>query len=94
MAVPKRLQLPFIGEYYYDELVIEARLKGRTEVAEAASLLCSKLMQRKEQRREMIEILAKKRGITPEEMRRQILAEEYEFLEPKEIVAYQETDKE
>lgn len=83
---PKRLQVPFIGEFYYDELIIEAKLKGRTEVQEAASLLCSKLMQREETRKKMIERLAMKRGITPEEMRRQLLTDEYQPLEPDEIV--------
>jgi hypothetical protein len=84
----KRLQIPFIGEYYYDELVIEARLKARTEVAEAASLICSKLMQRKDIRNEMIEQLAKKRKIGFDEMRRIILSGEP--LEPEEILVQTE----
>ena len=82
----KRLQIPYIGEFYYDELVIEARLKGRTEVAEAASLLCSKLMQREEIRKEMIERLAVKRQISFDEMRRRLLLGEYKPLEPEDFI--------
>jgi hypothetical protein len=74
----KRLQIPWIGEYYMDELIIEARLKGRTEVQEASSLLCAKLMQRAPDRERMIKALADKRGITSEEMRSQILKGKYE----------------
>ncbi len=92
-AMTKRLQIPWIGEYYADALTLEARIKNRTEVQEAASLLCAKLMERKSKREEMIQYLADKRGISFDEMKRQLLTGEYKPLEPEEIVELEEVEE-
>ena len=84
-SMKKRLQIPWLGEYYMDELIIEARMKNRTEVVEAASLLCAKLMQRQPDRERMIQALADKRGITFKEMRSQLLNNEHEPLTTDEM---------
>lgn len=90
----KRFQVPYLGEYYSDELRIEAVLKNRTEPQEAQSLLCSTIMRRSEVRQKMIEVLARKRGITPDELRTQILSGNYEPLEPDEIIILDDEDSE
>ena len=81
----KRLQIPYLGEFYTDELTIEARLKNRSEVQEAASLLCCKLASRLPERERMIKALADKRGITFDEMRTQLLKGDYEPISQEDI---------
>lgn len=85
MTAPRRIQIPYLGEYYQDELRIESILKNRTDPQEAQSLLCAKLMERTDKRRRMLEVLANKRGITIDELRSQMLRGEYEPLNPEEL---------
>ncbi|MEM9093301.1 hypothetical protein D0962_37495 [Leptolyngbyaceae cyanobacterium CCMR0082] len=80
----KRLQVPFLGEYYNDLLVIEAWLKDRSTPAEAQSLLRSALIEREATRSEIIERLARKRGISADVLTADILAGTAEHLTSEE----------
>ena len=68
----KRIWVSWLGDYYMDVLAVEAAIKGRTQAAEAASLLCSILQQREEKRRQMVQYLADKNQIPYEEMWRRL----------------------
>ncbi|BBD63505.1 hypothetical protein NIES2109_63800 (plasmid) [Nostoc sp. HK-01] len=69
----ERLAIPALGEYYNDLLTVDSWVNGRTKVAQAQSLLCAKLQERDKLIRERVEYLAKKRGITFDEMWSEIL---------------------
>ncbi|WP_235018970.1 hypothetical protein [Tolypothrix sp. NIES-4075] len=69
----ERLAIPALGEYYNDILTVDAWVNGRTKVVQAQSLLCAKLQERDKLIKERVEYLAKKRGITFDEMWEQIL---------------------
>ncbi|MHC5725561.1 MAG: hypothetical protein ACYTXY_15765 [Nostoc sp.] len=69
----ERLAIPALGEYYNDVLTVDAWVNGRTKVVQAQSLLCAKLQERDKLIKERVEYLAKKRGITFDEMWEQIL---------------------
>ncbi|BAZ50679.1 hypothetical protein NIES4103_32960 [Nostoc sp. NIES-4103] len=69
----ERLAIPALGEYYNDVLTVDAWINGRSKVVQAQSLLCAKLQERDKLIKERVEYLAKKRGITPNEMWEQIL---------------------
>ncbi|WP_265277740.1 hypothetical protein [Nostoc sp. KVJ3] len=69
----ERLAIPGLGEYYNDVLTVDAWVNGRTKVVQAQSLLCAKLQERDKLIKERVEYLAKKRGITFDEMWEQIL---------------------
>ena len=85
-----RLQVPFLGEHYNDMLLIEAWIKDRSAPAEAQSLLCSALMRREAVRREIIERLAKKRGVTPASLISDILQGQASQLSPEEYAKIQQ----
>ncbi|MEO1742421.1 MAG: hypothetical protein AAFR99_11520 [Cyanobacteria bacterium J06629_9] len=85
-----RLQVPFLGEHYNDMLLIEAWIKDRSAPAEAQSLLCSALMRREAVRQEIIERLAKKRGVTPAALVQDILLGKASQLSPEEFAKIQE----
>jgi len=74
MAGNKRLQVPALGEYYDDLLYIDSWINNRTKVAQAQSLLCSKIQEREARIRERVTYLATKRGISDKEMWQQILS--------------------
>ena len=69
----ERLAIPALGEYYNDILTVDAWVNGRTKVVQAQSLLCAKLQERDKLIKERVEYLAKKRGITFDEMWEQIV---------------------
>jgi len=69
----ERLAIPALGEYYNDLLTVDSWVNGRTKVVQAQSLLCAKLQERDKLIKERVEYLAKKRGITFDEMWEQIL---------------------
>lgn len=69
-----RLALPSLGEWYDDLLALDAWINNRSKPQQGHSLLCSKLQERESRVNERIEYLAAKRGLTPQEMRMQILA--------------------
>jgi hypothetical protein len=69
-----RIQIRDPGEFYADMLALEAYLKGgRSLGEEACNLLCARLMQRREIRGEMLQHLAKKRGVSVDELTISIL---------------------
>ena len=90
LAMAARLQVPFLGEHYNDMLSIEAWIKDRSAPAEAQSLLCSALMRREAVRQAIIARLAEKRGITPEELIRDILLGKASQLSAEEYAKVQE----
>jgi hypothetical protein len=85
MARRERFSIAPIGEYYRDLLEVDAWINARTASTQANSLLCSKLQEREPKIRERLEYLARKRGITIDEMRAQILRGEAVDLAPDEI---------
>ena len=80
-----RLQLPKLGEYYDDLLTIDAWICGRTKAAQGQALLYSTLLEREQLMKEKIDYLAKKRGVSPDELWKGILLGEAEELGPGEI---------
>ena len=75
MPQQPRLQVPYLGEHYADLLKIEAWLKARSVPNEAQSLLCAMLMKREAARDGILQRLAKKRGISKDQLVANILAE-------------------
>ncbi|MFK0730157.1 MAG: hypothetical protein ACIWVG_03115 [Gloeotrichia echinulata HAB0833] len=69
----ERLAIPALGEYYNDLLTVDAWVNSRTKVVQAQSLLCAKLQERDKLIKERVEYLAKKRGITFDQMWAEIL---------------------
>ena len=80
-----RIVISSIGEYYNDLLTIDAWIRDNTKAAQASSLLCSKLQEREERIKERIEYLAKKRGITSDELWVQILKGNARKIDADEI---------
>lgn len=91
----ERLQLPALGEYYDDILAIDAWINNRTKVVQGQSLLCAKLQERETRIKERVAYLAKKRGISEEEMWIQILTGKAQRMSPSEIesLAYKPGDE-
>ena len=71
-------------EWYYDLLKVEAWLKGRSLSDEASNLLCARLMQREEYRNKALDHLARKRGITREQLIRDILLDQAQQMSADE----------
>lgn len=84
MAKDRRLALPALGEYYNDILTLDAWINNRTRVTQAQSLLCAKLQEREIRIKERLEYIAKKRGITADELWESILEGTAEQLETDE----------
>jgi len=74
MAETKRFTVPDLGEWYTDQLALDAWLNNRSKAVQAQSLLSAKLQEREATIEKRIAYIAQKRGITPEELRSQILA--------------------
>jgi hypothetical protein len=91
-----RFWVSALGEPYMDMLTIEAWLKRRTLAAEGNSLLCAKLMQRQAYREQLITELARKRGISFEQMWDDILLGRAEPLSPADYaqIKLEESDGE
>ena len=70
--------------HLYDVLTVDAWVNGRTKVVQAQSLLCAKLQERDKLIKERVEYLAKKRGITFDEMWEQILNNTAQKIVPGE----------
>jgi len=85
-----RLRIQNLGEIYNDALKVEAWLTDRTVAAEANSLLCSALFKRRDIRKEMVEELARKRGLSFEEMWDSILRDEAERMTSDELKSVQD----
>lgn len=86
-AMPRRERFSIapLGEFYRDLLEIDSWINARTAATQANSLLCAKLQEREAKIRERVAYLAKKRGISPDEMWVQILKGQAEDLSPDEI---------
>ena len=82
----ERFSISPIGEYYRDLLEIDAWINARTASAQANSLLCAKLQEREARIKDRVAYLARKRGITADEMWVLISKGEAEDLGPGEIV--------
>ena len=81
----ERLVIAPIGEYYNDLLIVDSWIRDTTKSQQASSLLCSKLQEREERIKERIEYLAKKRGITSDELWVQILKGNARKIDAEEI---------
>jgi hypothetical protein len=64
----ERLVIAPIGEYYNDLLTIDSWIRDTTKSQQASSLLASKLQEREQRIKERVEYLAKKRGMTSDEL--------------------------
>ena len=84
LAKDRRLALPALGEYYNDILTLDAWINNRSRVVQAQNLLCAKLQEREIRIKERIEYIAKKRGITSEQLWELILSGIAEQLEADE----------
>ena len=82
----ERLVIAPIGEYYNDLLIVDSWIRDTTKSQQASSLLCSKLQEREERIKERIEYLAKKRGITSDELWVQILKGNARKIDADEIL--------
>ena len=63
-----RIVISPIGEWYEDLLTIDSYLTARSRAQQASSLLCAKLQEREQRIKERVEYLAKKKGVTFDEM--------------------------
>ncbi len=84
MAKDDRITLSTLGEYYRDLLEVDARINDKTISAQAANLLCVRLMQREQQIRDRVAYLARKRGLAYETMWDDLLTGDYTKLSPEE----------
>ena len=70
-----------LGPYYREMLAVEAALKGRSQTEEGGSLLCAMLQQRTDKRNDMVKYLARRRGMTFEQMWDALLNGDIELTE-------------
>ncbi len=73
MAETKRFTVPDLGEWYTDQLALDAWLNNRSKAVQAQSLLSAKLQEREPIIEKRLSYIAQKRGLTPDELRSQIL---------------------
>ena len=85
----ERFYIAQLGEPYFDMLKVEAWLKRRTMSAEGNSILCSRLMQRESYRHQLVSELARKRGISYEQMWDDILCDRAVPMTPAEYAQLQ-----
>ncbi|MBD3886538.1 hypothetical protein IFO70_33230 [Phormidium tenue FACHB-886] len=80
-----RMQIPALGEWYQDLLAADARINDRSEPTQASSLLAAKLQEREARIKERVQYLADKRGISYQEMWKQLVTGlNYEKISPAE----------
>lgn len=89
-----RLALPALGEWYDDLLTIDAWINNRSKPQQGQNLLYAKLQEREPRIFERLKYLAEKRGISPEEMRLQILAGKAQRLSVEEVTDISEEEAE
>ncbi|MBW4631732.1 MAG: hypothetical protein KME30_07455 [Iphinoe sp. HA4291-MV1] len=80
-----RLALPALGEYYDDLLHVDAWVNNRSKVVQGQNLLCTELQEREAKIKERVEYLAKKRGISFDEMWLSILSGKAQRMTPSEV---------
>jgi hypothetical protein len=80
-----RISMSSLGEYYEDVLEIDARMNGRSKPEQARTLVYAKVQEREGKIKERVQYLARKRGISFEQMWDMLLTGEgYEKLTPSE----------
>lgn len=79
-----RLNVTALGEFYEDLLKVDAWINARTMAAQANSLLCAKLMQRQPEIQARVAYLARKKGVSSDELWDLILSGEIKNDEPIE----------
>ena len=79
-----RLTLPSLGEWCHDLLMVDAAVSGRSPTIQLQYLGCAKLQEREARIRERVEYLANKRGISFDEMWRQLVTGKYSKITPSE----------
>ena len=87
MADQRRLTLPLLGEWYLDVLTADAAINARLPGPQAQSLLCAKLQEREPRVKERVEYLARKRGLSFEQMWKDLITGHYEPITPEEWAA-------
>ncbi|MEN8443376.1 MAG: hypothetical protein ABG776_00020 [Cyanobacteria bacterium J06555_13] len=92
--LPESIQIAGLSEFYYDQIVVEAWLKGRSIRAEAQSLLQAMLYKRLEPKKMMLAELARKRGITVEQLTDDILTGKAQPLSPEQYAAFKDDGSE
>jgi len=83
----ERLVIAPIGEFYNDLLIVDSWIRDTTKSQQASNLVCARLQEREQRIKERIEYLAKKRGITPDELWIQILKGNAKKIDADEIVS-------
>lgn len=68
-----RLIVSPLGEFYTDLLTVDAWLNNRSRAGQANILLCAKLQDRQKLIKERLDYIANKRGITTDELWKQIV---------------------
>lgn len=90
----ERLQIPALGEYLDDLLTIGSWLNRKNKVQHGQTLLVAKLQEEEARIKEQVEYLAKKRGISAEELWFDILTGKAAQLAPSDIeVTYKPGDE-
>jgi len=79
-----RFSIPAPGEYYRVILELDSWINARSPAIQANSLLCSKLQEREPRIMERLDFLAQLRGISREDLIKQIIDGSVEPLESKE----------
>jgi hypothetical protein len=69
----KRFPVGPLGEHDNDWLTVWAWLNNRSKSAQVAALIGFRIRERKSDIQEMLEYVAKKRGVTPEQLFKSIL---------------------
>jgi hypothetical protein len=86
----RRLVLPALGEYYDDLLKYDSEMDNATKAQKARSLLGAKLQEREPLILRRLEYLARKRGISVEELQLLMLSGKYKPLTIEEALPDEE----
>lgn len=71
--MPKRFPVGPLGEHDNDWLTVWAWLNNRSKSAQAAAIISFRIRERKAEIAEMLEYVAKKRGVTADELFKSVL---------------------
>lgn len=90
----ERLTVAAIGEWYTDLLTVDAAIRANSVSAQASSLLGAKLQEREPKIKARVEYLAKKRGLSFDQMWDQLLTGTFERMSPEEYAEVLKEPKE
>jgi len=76
---PKRLQIPNLGTFYTDLLIVDAATNNRSAPMQAQSLLCAKLQEREKIIRERVKYISDRDGIPIDSVWSGLLSGTYVF---------------